>query len=82
MAQFGKRKVRPEELAMCQLKKGFSVELNPILNKNIERSGRIMGELVDGRAERVTNTDVRCPCCEKRVGLTRSGLLTGSIKES
>ena len=45
MAQFGKRKVRPEELAMCQLKKGFSVELNPILKKNIERSGRIMGEL-------------------------------------
>ena len=68
MAQFGKRKVRPEELAMCQLKKGFSVELNPILKKNIERSGRIMGELVNSRAERVSNTHVRCPCYEKLLG--------------
>ena len=49
------------------------------LKKNIERSGRIMGELVDGGSERVTNTHVRCPCCEKRIGLTCSGLLTGLI---
>ena len=44
------------------------MELNPILKKNIERSGRIMGELVDGGEERVSNTRVRCPCCEKLIG--------------
>ena len=75
IAQFGKRKMRPQELSMRQLKKGFSVELNPVLKCNIARSKKIMGELVDSGAETVTNTQVKCPCCGKQIKLLNNGTL-------
>ena len=75
IASRGKRRVRPEELKMQQLRKGFKVKLNPVLTRNIEKSRYILGQLVANGEELVGEFDVKCPCCKKAIKLRENGNL-------
>ena len=79
IAKLGKWTVRPEELVMKQLHKGFTVDLDPVLKKNISDSQPILNELVDNGAKRVKNARVVCPCFEKCIKLRTNGKLNNLL---